>query len=97
MTRSLDPTLSPKSIAVVGTSRSPTTIGHQILANLVNYGFTGTVYPVNPSAASIHSIKAWPSVTAIPDPVDMAVVCVPKAHVAGVAEECGRKGCAAWW
>ncbi len=92
MTRSLDPTLSPKSIAVVGASRSPTTIGHQILANLVNYGFTGTVYPVNPSAASIHSIKAWPSVTAIPDAVDMAVVCVPKAHVASVAEECGRKG-----
>ncbi len=92
MTRSLDPTLSPRSIAVVGASRSPTTIGHQILANLVNYGFTGTVYPVNPSAASIHSIKAWPSVTAIPDAVDMAVVCVPKAHVASVAEECGRKG-----
>lgn len=92
MTRSLDPILSPQSIAVVGASRSPTTLGHQILTNLVNYGFTGTVYPVNPNAAAIHSIKAWPSVTAIPDPVDMVVVCVPKAHVATVAEECGRKG-----
>jgi len=92
MTRSLDPILSPQSIAVVGASRSPSTLGHQILANLVNYGFTGTVYPVNPSASAIHSMKAWPSVSAIPDPVDMAVICVPKPHVATVAEECGRKG-----
>jgi acetyl coenzyme A synthetase (ADP forming)-like protein len=92
MSRALDPILAPKSIAVIGASRSPTTLGHQILANLVKYGFTGTVYPVNPNAASVHSIKAWASVTAIPDPVDMAVVCVPKGHVAAVAEECGRKG-----
>jgi len=92
MTRSLDPILSPQSIAVVGASRSPSTLGHQILANLVNYGFTGTVYPVTPSASPIHSIKAWPTVSAIPDPVDMAVICVPKPHVATVAEECGRKG-----
>jgi acetyltransferase len=92
MTRALDPLLSPRSIAVIGASRSPRTMGHQILANLVGYGFTGTVYPVNPNAASIHAIKAWPSVSAIPDPVDMAVVCVPKALVPQVAEEAGQKG-----
>lgn len=92
MIRSLDPILAPRSIAVIGASRSPTTLGHQILANLVKYGFTGTVFPVNPNAPSIHSIKAWPSVSAIPDPVDMAVICVPKPLVNAVAEECGRKG-----
>ena len=92
MPRLLDAILSPQTIAVVGASRTPNTLGHQILANLVKYGFTGTVFPVNPNAPSIHSIKAWPRVSDIPDPVDMAVVCVPKSHVAAVAEDCGRKG-----
>jgi predicted CoA-binding protein len=92
MTRPLDAILSPRTIAVVGASRTPNTLGHQILSNLVKYGFTGTVFPVNPNAPSIHSIKAWPRVSDIPDPVDMAVICVPKSHVAAVAEDCGRKG-----
>lgn len=92
MARSLDPILAPRSIAVVGASRAPDTIGHQILANLVRYGFTGTVYPVNPHAAAVHSMKAWPDVGALPEVVDMAVVCVPKAHVTAVAEACGRRG-----
>jgi len=92
MKPSLDPILAPRSIAVIGASRTPTTIGHQILANLMRYGYTGTVYPVNPSAPSVHSMKAWPDVTAIPDPVDMAVVCVPKPLVVGVAEQCGQRG-----
>ena len=92
MARSLDPILAPRAIAVIGASRAPSTIGHQILANLVTYGFTGTVYPVNPSAPAVHSMKAWPSVTALPEVVDMAVVCVPKPLVLDVAEECGRRG-----
>jgi acetyl coenzyme A synthetase (ADP forming)-like protein len=92
MPRSLDPILAPRSVAVVGASRTPNTLGHQILANLVKYEYTGTVYPVNPNASAIHAIKAWPSLTAIPDPVELAIVCVPKGLVAQVAEEAGRKG-----
>nr|MBP6670782.1 CoA-binding protein [Gemmatimonadales bacterium] len=92
MSRSLDPILAPRTIAVIGASRAPNTIGHQILANLVTYGYTGTVYPVNPTAPAVHAMKAWPSVTALPEVVDMAVVCVPKGAVPGVAEECGRQG-----
>ncbi|HEU0078436.1 MAG TPA: CoA-binding protein, partial [Longimicrobiaceae bacterium] len=88
----LDALLRPRSVAVVGASRTPNTIGYQILDNLVRHGFTGAVYPVNPSAASVHSIKAYPSVEAIPEPVDLAVVVVPKQHVQAVAEACGRKG-----
>ncbi|MEO8200634.1 MAG: acetate--CoA ligase family protein, partial [Gemmatimonadota bacterium] len=68
------------------------TIGHQIVANLIRYGFTGAVYPVNPKASSIHSVKSYPTVTAIPDPVDMAVISVPKQFVLQVAEECGQRG-----
>lgn len=92
MKPSLDPILAPRSIAVIGASRTPSTIGHQILANLLRYGYTGTVYPVNPATASVHSIKAWPDVTAIPDPVDLAVICVPKQFVVPVAEQCGARG-----
>jgi acetyltransferase len=90
--RSLDPILRPRSIAVVGASRRSGTIGHQIVANLVRHGFTGPVFPVNPTAASINAMHAWPSVSAIPEPVDMAVVAVPKERVCDVAEECGASG-----
>jgi acetyl coenzyme A synthetase (ADP forming)-like protein len=89
---SLDPILKPRSVAVIGASRRPDTIGHEILANIVKYGFTGAVYPVNPNAPSIHSIKAYPSVGDIPDAVDLAVIVVPKEHVLDVAESCGKKG-----
>src|SRR5215208_5132819 len=88
----LEPILKPRSIAVVGASRSPDTIGHQVVANLVRHAFTGAVYPVNPSAAAVHSIRAYPGVAALPDVPDVAVVVVPKQHVLGVAEECGRLG-----
>ena len=92
MTGSLDPLLRPRHIAVVGASRTPSTIGHQIVANLVRYGFSGSVYPVNPKATSIHSMRAYGRVADIPDPVDLAVITVPKEAVLEVAEECGRTG-----
>jgi acetyltransferase len=88
----LDSLLRPKSIAVIGASRTPNTIGYQILDNLLAHGYTGAVYPVNPTAAAVHSIRAYPSVEAIPEPVEMAVIVVPKQHVCAVAEACGRKG-----
>ncbi len=88
----LDAILKPQSIAVVGASRQPDTIGWQILDNLVRSGFHGPIYPVNPNATSIHSIRAYPSVGAIPDPVDLAIIVVRKQFVLDLAEECGRKG-----
>jgi acetyl coenzyme A synthetase (ADP forming)-like protein len=88
----LDALLKPRSIAVVGASRRPDTIGFQILDNLIRNGFNGALYPVNPNAPVIHSIKAYPSVSTIPDPVDLAVIVVRKQFVLEVAEECGRKG-----
>jgi acetate---CoA ligase (ADP-forming) len=88
----LDPFFSPRSIAVIGASRSSGTIGWQIVDNLLRHGFQGTLYPVNPAARAIHSVPAYPSVSAIPGEVDLAVVVVPKQHVEAVVEECGRKG-----
>jgi acetyl coenzyme A synthetase (ADP forming)-like protein len=88
----LDAILRPRSIAVIGASRKPNTIGYQILENLVRHGFAGAVYPVNPTADAVHSIRAYPSVEAIGDDVDLAVIVVPKQHVCDAAEACGRKG-----
>ncbi|HEX9691393.1 MAG TPA: acetate--CoA ligase family protein [Gemmatimonadales bacterium] len=84
---SLDPILRPQSIAVIGASRQPNTIGWQILHNLLNHGFQGPVYPVNPKARAIHSIQAYPSISAVPGPVDLALVVVPKQHVLKVVLE----------
>jgi acetyl coenzyme A synthetase (ADP forming)-like protein len=92
---SLAPILKPRSIAVVGASRQPGTIGYNVVAHLVAGGFTGPVYPVNPKATSICSLPAFPSLRALPAPVDLAVVVVPKQHVQAVAEEaigCGVRG-----
>lgn len=88
----LDTILKPRTIAVVGASRASNTIGHQIVANLVERRFTGAVYPVNPKAHAVCAIPAWPSVSALPAPIDVAVVCVPKEQVIAVAEECGAAG-----
>lgn len=89
---SLDPILRPKSITVIGASRQPNTIGWQLLDNLLRYEFQGPVYPVNPRANSVHSIPAYPSVTAIEQPIDLAVIAVPKEHVLTVAEQCIEAG-----
>ncbi len=88
----LDPILRPQSVAVIGASRDPHTIGHEILGNIVRYGFQGALFPINPHAAAVHSIKAYPSVKDVPDAVDLAVIVVPKELVLLVAEECGQKG-----
>ncbi|MEE9152222.1 MAG: acetate--CoA ligase family protein [Thermoplasmata archaeon] len=92
MTENLDTIFKPRSIAVVGTSRRDGTIGRVILHNLVAYGFNGPVYPVNPNAEYVNSIKCYPSVSSIPDPIDLAVIVVPKESVLPVVEECGEKG-----
>jgi acyl-CoA synthetase (NDP forming) len=86
----LDPILKPRSIAVIGASRMSNTIGHQIFANLLRYGFTGAVYPVNPNAGSIQSVRAYPNVGALPERIDLAVIAVPKEHVLDVARDLGR-------
>ena len=92
MSSTLDALFRPRTVAVVGTSRRRGTIGHQILDNLLRHGFEGVVYPVNPQAESVHSVRAYPSVGHIPGPVDLAVVVVPKEHVLDVVRECGEKG-----
>ena len=90
--RSLDAIFRPRSVAVIGASRKRQTIGREILANLVNYGFNGPVYPVNPTADAIHSIRCYRTIGDVPGPVDLAIVTVAKDQVLAVVEACGRKG-----
>jgi acetate---CoA ligase (ADP-forming) len=92
MTRPLDPIFSPRSIAVVGASRRRDSLGFSLLHNLVVNEFSGAIFPVNPQAHAIHSLKCYPSVGAIPDPVDLAVIMVPRDGVQSVVEECLAKG-----
>lgn len=84
--------LRPKSIAVVGASRQPQTIGHELFRNLLEARFQGPLYPVNPAAEQILGVPAYGSMAAIPGPVDLAVVTVPQPRVAAVVDECGAKG-----
>lgn len=90
--KQLDCLFSPKSIAVVGTSRKKGSLGREILHNLVDFGFQGPVYPVNPKADFIHSMKAYPSISAIPGPVDLAIIVVPKRFVLNAIKDCGKHG-----
>jgi len=87
----LDPLFCPRSVAVVGASRSATSIGREILANLMDFEFQGPVYPVNPKTNVVHSMKCWPSVQAIPDPVDLAILVVPADRILAAVDDCGRK------
>jgi len=91
-TRDLSLLFNPKSIAVIGASKDPTKIGHVILKNLVEGGFAGQVYPVNPSADVILYQHAFASVKDIPSPVDLAIIVTPQPVVLKILEECGEKG-----
>jgi acetyl coenzyme A synthetase (ADP forming)-like protein len=90
--RSLDPIFSPRSVAVIGASRNRNSLGFKLLHNLVANEFSGTIFPINPKARAIHSLKAYPSVTDVPDEVDLAVVVVPRDVVRPVVESCIEKG-----
>jgi acyl-CoA synthetase (NDP forming)/GNAT superfamily N-acetyltransferase len=85
--RSLDRLLRPSSVAVIGASRRPGSVGHEVLASLQEGGFTGSLYPVNPHAHEVLGLRAWPSIAAVPQPVDLAVIAVPPAAVAAVMKE----------
>jgi acyl-CoA synthetase (NDP forming)/GNAT superfamily N-acetyltransferase len=90
--RSVHNVLHPRSVAVIGASTDQSKIGHAVLANLLRANFTGPVFPVNPEARSVRGVRAYPSVTEIPDEVDLAVVAVPAAGVDEVMDSCLAKG-----
>lgn len=92
MSRNLELLFKPRSVAVIGASRDPNKVGHAILKNIIESGYKGRVYPVNPKADSVLGLTAYKSVLDIPDEVDLAVIVIPAQNVLDVMEECGRKG-----
>ena len=84
--------IRPKSIAVIGASRDPDSPGGAIFRNLLRSEFTGTVFPVNPKAASVAGVMSYPSVADIPGDVDLAIIVVPAGAVLDVVDGCARKG-----
>ena len=83
---------APQAVAVIGASRDPDSIGGRLFENVVEGGFRGTLYPVNPKADVVQSVKAYKSVLECPGPVDLALVVVPARFVTQVARECAQKG-----
>lgn len=83
---------APKSIAVIGATEKLGSAGRTILWNLISSPFGGTVYPVNAKRQNVLGIKAYPSISSVPDQVDLAVIITPAATVPGVVQECGKCG-----
>ena len=83
--------LEPASVALIGASEEEKKLGHSILKNLVESGYEGTVFPVNPKHTEMMGLPCFPSVTSIPGAVDLAVIVTPATTVAALAEECGMK------
>lgn len=90
--RSIARLLTPRSIAVIGAGHDRASAGHTVLRHLLSGGFTGPVHPVNPAHRSVAGVRAYPSVTDVPDDVDLAVITVPAGTVPAVVEECAAKG-----
>ena len=89
---SLQPIMNPKAVAIIGAARNAGTIGNLLMRCILQSGFSGIVYPVNPNTDAVLSVKSYPSVLDIPGKVDMAIIAVPAAIVNKVADECGKKG-----
>ncbi len=89
--RSIGRLLNPQSVAVVGASNDTAKIGHAVLRNLLDAGFAGPLYPVNPAVRHVAGVPAHASIEDIPDDVDLAVLAVPATEVADVVEACRRK------
>jgi len=88
---SLRHVFAPGSVAVIGASRRPGTVGRAILDNIATGGYRGRIYAVNPHAAAIGDIPCSPAVADLPEPPDLAVIAVPAPAVLGTVEQCGQR------
>jgi len=88
----LDAIFSPESVAVVGASSTPGKVGHDIFENILKGGFQGTLYPVNPKARSVLSVRCYKSMMDIPDPVDLAMIILPPRIALKTVDDCIKKG-----
>ncbi|MFC1957002.1 CoA-binding protein [Chloroflexota bacterium] len=83
---------APHSVAIIGASNSPDKLGHAIVRNILDSGYPGKVYPVNPGESEVLSLPCYPSVTKLPDKPDMALIAVASKAVLTVLNDCAKKG-----
>ncbi len=83
---------NPKSVAIIGASKSPGKIGNVIVKNMISCGYKGKVFPINPKEPEIEGLLCYPSVDKTPEPAEMAVLSVPAAKSLEIAEMCGKSG-----
>jgi len=88
----LDTFFVPRSVAVIGASETPTSIGRTILWNLLSSPFGGTVFPVNPAHAAVLGIKTYPKISAVPAAIDLAIIATPSSTVPSLVDECAESG-----
>ncbi|MEM2534740.1 MAG: CoA-binding protein, partial [Candidatus Nezhaarchaeales archaeon] len=81
--------LNPRSVAVVGASRFEGKVGYVILKNIIDGGYRGKIYPINPQADNILGLKCYPKVSAVNDEIDMEFIAVPVGKVLDVFDDCG--------
>lgn len=88
----LEAVFRPRSVAVIGASRTRGSVGGEIFHNLLANGYQGAVYPVNPKAPVVQSVRAYANIDDVPEVVDLAVIVVPGAYVNETLEACGKRG-----
>lgn len=88
----LDALFKPRSVAIIGASNNPLSIGHIVLQNLLDHDFKGPVYPINPKAVSIKCFRTYASIADVPGEVDLVNISIKNTLVPAVLEECGKKG-----
>lgn len=91
-TINLQKLFSPATVAVIGASERPQSVGQVVLRNLLEGGFAGTIYPVNPHHQTLNGLKVYPEVAALPTAPDLAIVCTPAATVAAIITALGQRG-----
>jgi acetyltransferase len=90
----LDPICAPKVVAVIGATDKPRSVGRMLFEGLGRGGFSGVVYPINPKRSSVLCVKAYPTIGAVPEKVDLAVICTPAKTVPGLIKDCAKAGVA---
>jgi acyl-CoA synthetase (NDP forming) len=88
----LESLFRPKAVAVIGASSKELSIGNRVIKNLIDFGFKGGIYPINPSADEIRGIRAYKSILDCPGPVDVVHMVIPAKFVPQAVEDCGKKG-----
>ena len=88
----LEAFFTPHSVAVIGAARKAGKLGYGVLSNILQHGYSGKIYPINPKADDILGLKSYPSVLSVPDPIELAIIVIPNKFVPQVMEECGKKG-----